>query len=80
MKTKTYELLPLESQHQKSFYRKATVEVDENGNQTLYSYGTLIIEKTADGNLLKYWDGWTVTTGKHIFAFCGLRKKEYEAL
>lgn len=80
MATKTYELLPLESQHQKSFYRKATVEVDKKGNQTLYSYGTRIIEKTADGSLVKCWYGWSATTGKHIFAFCGLRKKEYEAL
>lgn len=80
MTTKTYELQPLEMQHQKSFYRKATVEVDKNGNETLFSYGTRIIEKTADGNLIKYWDDWTVTTGKHIKAFCGLCKKEYENL
>lgn len=80
MTTKIYELQPLESQHQKSFYGKATVEVDENGNETLFSYGTRIIEKTADGNLIKYWDDWTVTTGKHIKAFCELCKKEYENL
>lgn len=80
MTTKTYELQPLKSQHQKSFYRKATVEVDENGNETLYSYGTRIIEKTADGKLVKYWHDWSRTTGKHIAAFCGLCKKEYENL
>lgn len=80
MKNSTYELLPEESQNQKSFYKKAIVEVDEEGNQTLYSYGTKIIRKSASGDLIKYWNGWSATTGKHIFAFCGLHKKEYEKL
>ena len=28
----------------KSFYNKATVEIDENGNKHLYSYNTLVCE------------------------------------
>lgn len=75
-----YGLIPLKEQHQKSFYGKGIVSVDENGNQTLFSYGTRIIEKTADGKLKKHWKGWSMTTGKHIKAFCGLNKKEYESL
>lgn len=75
-----YELIPLKEQHQKSFYGKGIVFIDENGNQTLFSYGTRIIEKTAEGKLIKYWDSWSMTTGKHIKAFCGLNKKEYESL
>lgn len=70
-----YGLIPLKEQHQKSFYGKGIVSVDENGNQTLFSYGTRIMEKTADGKLKKYWNGWSMTTGKHIKAFCGLNKK-----
>ena len=38
-----YELEPITSQ--KSFYGKAIVEVDDNGDETLYSYNTPIIKK-----------------------------------
>lgn len=40
---KKYELIP--NNGQKSFYGKAIVEVDQNGNETLYSYNTPIIKK-----------------------------------
>lgn len=76
---KVTDLSPLDGQ-QKSFYKKAQIVEDPNGNKTLYSYGTRIMEKTADGELKKYWNGWSMTTGKHIKAFCGLNKKEYDAL
>lgn len=62
---------------QKSFYGKALVQVDENGVETLYSYGTPIIERYPGGRLVKLWDGWTNTTGKHIKAFCGLNKAAF---
>ncbi|WP_418777043.1 hypothetical protein [Holdemanella biformis] len=64
---KIYELKPITSQ--KSFYGKAVVQVDDDGNETLYSYGTPIIKKL--------WDGWTATTGKHIKAFSGLNKAAF---
>lgn len=69
---KIYELKPITSQ--KSFYGKAIVQVDDDGNEILYSYGTPIIEKLVDGTYKKLWDGWTATTGKHIKAFSGLNK------
>ena len=40
---KIYELKPTNSQ--KSFYGKAIIQVDDNGNETLYSYNTPIIKK-----------------------------------
>ena len=70
-----YELLPTNGQ--KSFYGKARVEIDENGNKTLYSYDTKILTITAEGEYLKHWNDWSATTGKHIKAFCGLNKKEF---
>lgn len=73
-----YELLPTNGQ--KSFYGKARVEIDENGNKTLYSYDTKILTITAEGEFLKHWNDWSATTGKHIKAFCGLNKKEYSSL
>ena len=75
---KTYELRPVDGR--KSFYNKATVTIDDNGTETLYSYGIPIIKRLYTGELVKLWDGWTATTGRHIYAFCGLRKAEYTAL
>ena len=73
-----YELIPNDGH--KSFYGKAVIEVTDDGSETLYSYGTPIVKKTAAGKLVKLWDGWSATTGRHIKAFCGLNKAAYMAL
>lgn len=73
-----YELIPNDGR--KSFYGKAVVEVADDGSETLYSYNTAIIKRTAAGELVKLWDGWSATTGRHINAFCGLNKAAYIAL
>lgn len=75
---KVYDLIPNDSR--KSFYGKAKIHVDENAAETLYSYNTPIIKRLSNGELVKLWDGWTATTGRHIAAFCGLNKAEYMAL
>lgn len=72
---KRYELIPTDGR--KSFYGKAIVEVEENGTETLYSYNTPIIKRLVSGELVKLWNDWTATTGRHIAAFCGLNKAEY---
>ena len=63
-----YELIPTDGR--KSFYGKAVVVEDNNGNETLYSYGTPIIKRDTSGNLERLWGGWSVTTGRHINTFC----------
>ena len=73
-----YELHPVDGR--KSFYGKALVHVDNAGNETLYSYNTPVITRTNTGDLIRLWSGWSMTTGRHIKAFCGLNKKEYESL
>lgn len=73
----TYELMP--TTRQKSFYGKAIVRRDDDGSETLFSYGTPIVCRNGS-RLTRLWDGWSATTGKHIAAFCGLNKKGYEAL
>ena len=73
-----YELKPTNKQNQKSFYGKAFIMIDEDGTKKLYSYGTLIMTEDINGNYTRLWDGWSQTTGKHIKAFSGLNKKEYE--
>jgi len=75
---RVYESTPTDGR--KSFYGKAKVIIDEAGNETLYSYDTPIIKRTAAGELVKLWEGWTATTGRHINAFCGLNKAAYMAL
>jgi hypothetical protein len=77
---RTFELIPLPEQNQKSFYGKAKVEIDDSGNETLYSYGTPIARKRSDGRTERIFDSWTSTTGKHIKAFLGLNKREFERL
>ena len=75
---RTYELTPTDGR--KSFYGKAVVVVEDNGTETLYSYGTPIVKRLVSGELVKLWDGWTATTGRHIQAFCGLNKAAYMSL
>lgn len=75
---KMYELIPTD--RRKSFYGKAHVVIDEKGSKTLYSYNTPIIKRLVSGELVKLWDGWSATTGRHISAFCGLNKAQYMAL
>ena len=74
---KSYELIPHDGR--KSFYGKAVVEVDNAGNETLYSYNTPIIKRLVSGALVRLWAGWSATTGKHIKAFCGLNKAGFMA-
>lgn len=73
-----YELTPTDGR--KSFYGKAVVIVEDNGTETLYSYNTPIIKRLVSGELVKLWDGWTATTGRHIQAFCGLNKGAFMSL
>ena len=75
---KIYDLIPTDGR--KSFYGKAKVFIEDDGTETLYSYNTPIIKRTAAGELIRMWDGWSATTGRHITAFCGIHKAEYMKL
>ncbi len=61
----------------KSFCGKAIVDRSDDGTETLYSYDTPIMKRTATGSMVRLWDGWTATTGTHIKSFCGLTKQEF---
>lgn len=77
--TKQYELMPLECQHQKSFYHKAVVQEWDDGTEVLFSYATPIVVRR-NGKVERLWHGYSAATQKHVHAFCGLNKAEYEAL
>lgn len=72
-----YELSPTNGR--KSFYGKAKVLIDDDGNETLYSYDTPIITRKRNGDLEALYDGdmYGTTTASHVKSFCGLSKKEY---
>lgn len=72
-----YELNP--GTIQRSFYGKALVRENDDGSRTLFSYLTPIMTKT-DKGYVKHWEGWSATTGRHIHAFSGMLKKEYDKL
>ena len=74
----TYELTPTDGR--KSFYSKAIVVIDNDGTETLYSYNTPVIRRWTEGKLERLWDGWSATTGRHVKAFCGISKKEWDKM
>ena len=75
---KCYELMPTNGR--KSFYGKAKIKVFADGSEVLQSYTTDVIKKTAKGDFIRLWGGWSATTGTHIKSYCGMSKKEFIAL
>lgn len=70
--------LPLEPVDKESrHFDKAKIMVIDNGDQVLYSFNKPIIRKTANGELVKLFDGFAFITGNHIKAFCGLGISEF---
>jgi hypothetical protein len=74
---KVYDLAPETSQ--KSFYGKAKVLVEVD-RTVLFSYGTPIVSRYTGGKVVRHYEGWSSTTGRHINSFSGLRKKEFVKL
>ena len=72
-----YELKTIDGR--KSFYGKCYVE-KENGTEVLYSYDTKILTRKQDGTMIRHWDKWSFTTGRHVKAFCGLDKAGFLAV
>ena len=73
-----FELIPT---NRKSFYGKATVEIEDGGALVLYSYGTPIVRKYPDGTIKRiYRNELSNTTARHLIAFCGLHKKDFREL
>lgn len=61
----------------KSFYGKAKVKIYSDNTKVLQSYNTDVAKIDTNGNVIRLWDGWSTTTGRHIARFCGLNKKEF---
>ena len=80
MFTSVYDLRPLESQHQRSFYGKAMVLMLADGTRVLRSYRTIVASISPDGAISRHWDGWSATTGRHVKAFCHMNKTDFESI
>lgn len=63
----TYELPCLD--RCKSFYGKAKVKEMEDGSKVLQSYWTDVCMIDKDGNFVRLWDGYSVTTMRHVNSF-----------
>ena len=72
-----YELTPKDGH--KSFYGRAFV-IEENGNKVLFSYRTPVAYIDAAGNFHRTWGGWSATTGRHIVAFGGPHKADWDKM
>jgi hypothetical protein len=54
------------------------VEEYENGDKVLLSYLTPVLKQTKKGKLIRLWDGYSATTGKHVKAFAGISGKQFK--
>lgn len=78
MEKREYELTPVSGQ--KSFYGKARVRLEPNGAAVLISYTTPVLRREPSGVYVRLWSGWSATTGKHIRAFAGIGKAEWDKM
>lgn len=67
----------LQATTQKSYYGKAIVIEDNQGNKTLQSYATQVARIDKNGNLQKLWNGYSRTTMNHIIDFCKLYNVDF---
>lgn len=65
-------IFKLQATTQKSYYGKAIVIEDNQGNKILQSYATQVAKIDKNGNLQKLWNGYSQTTMHHIIDFCKL--------
>jgi hypothetical protein len=65
---------------QKSFSRKAIVKEYENGDKILFSYLVPVLKQTKEGKLIRLWDGYSNTTGRHVASFAGITGSYFKSM
>ena len=71
--------LPVMCGREKSFYGKAKVIEQDNGEKVLQSYNTQVCKITSGGEFVRMWSGYSVTTMRHVdsfLSFYGQRRRE----
>lgn len=71
---------PYPRDNRQSFYGKCSVYENERGEKALRSYETIVMTKDRFGKLHRHWDGWSMTTARHIWSAFGIRTKEYNGM
>lgn len=66
---KIYDLPVMGYDRAKSFYRKAKVIEKDNGEKVLQSYNTEVCKISSNGEFVRLWDGYSVTTMRHVNSF-----------
>lgn len=69
---KIYELTPGRYDRVKSYYGKARVIEKDNGETVLQSYNTEVCKIDSNGDFVRLWNGYSVTTMRHVNAFLEL--------
>ena len=64
---KIYELQP--NDNRKSFYGKAKIIYNDNGEIYLKSYDTEVCKIMPGGVFVRLWNGYSATTMRHVNAF-----------
>lgn len=75
MSTTIRELTPNDSH--KSFYGKAKV-ISTDGIEQLQSYDTIVASMDNKGVIHRHWGDWSATTGRHLRAWQGIDKKQWD--
>ena len=66
---KIYDLPVMGYDRAKSFYGKAKVIEKDNGEKVLQSYNTEVCKISGNGEFVRLWDGYSVTTMRHVNSF-----------
>lgn len=66
---KIYDLPVMGYDRAKSFYGKAKVIEKDNGEKVLQSYNTEVCKIGSNGEFVRLWDGYSVTTMRHVNSF-----------
>lgn len=61
--------LPVMQGRVKSFYGKAKVIEEDNGEKVLQSYNTKVCKITSSGKVVRMWAGYSATTMRHVNSF-----------
>ena len=69
---KKYYLSTMGNDRAKSFYGKARVIEQDNGEKVLMSYDTKVCKITKSGEVVRLWDGYSATTMRHVNSFLEL--------
>lgn len=48
-------------------YMEAWVKTYSDGTKILQSYATDVVKRTRKGKYIRLWDGWSVTTNRHVY-------------